>query len=88
MMVQNNNCNFLQWNCRGLCANREEIDLLINEHSPAAFCLQETFLKDNYQMSFKGYNSYFRNTETGHGGVAMLIKNSYIHSKIPLQTEL
>ena len=32
----------IQWNCRGLRSNREDIELLISKYSPAAICLQET----------------------------------------------
>ena len=35
----------IQWNCRGLRSNREDIELLISKYSPAAICLQETMLK-------------------------------------------
>ena len=34
----------IQWNCRGLRSNREEIEWLISKYSPAAICLQETLL--------------------------------------------
>ena len=34
----------IQWNCRGLRSNREDIELLISKYSPAAICLQETML--------------------------------------------
>ena len=37
----------LQWNCRSIKANVEELNLLINKHKPVAVCLQETFLKDS-----------------------------------------
>ena len=35
----------IQWNCRGLKSNFDELSLLINNHKPVAVCLQETFLK-------------------------------------------
>ena len=37
------NYNILQWNCRSIKANVEELNILINEQKPAAVCLQETF---------------------------------------------
>ena len=39
--------HILQWNCRSVKANFEELNLLINERKPVAVCLQETFLKDS-----------------------------------------
>ena len=35
----------IQWNCRGLRSNIEDIELLISKYSPAAICLQEIMLK-------------------------------------------
>ena len=37
--------SILQWNCRGLKANNNEILILTTLSSPTVFCLQETFLK-------------------------------------------
>ena len=42
--------HILQWNCRSVKANFEELNLLINEKKPVAFCLQETFLKDSESL--------------------------------------
>ena len=39
--------HILQWNCRSVKANYEELNLLINEKKPVAVSLQETFLKDS-----------------------------------------
>ena len=39
----------IQWNCRGIKANHEELLLLLKKYNPKIVCLQETFLKDiNY----------------------------------------
>ena len=37
--------SIIQWNCRGLKANYNEILILTTLLSPPVFCLQETFLK-------------------------------------------
>ena len=34
----------LQWNCRGIRANYEELLLLLNKSNPKIVCLQKTFL--------------------------------------------
>ena len=47
----------LQWNIRGLQANREELDLLFSNIDPTVICLQETFLKENKTINFKHYSS-------------------------------
>ena len=55
------NNNILQWNCRSIKANFEELKLLINEKKPVAVCLQETFLKDSDKFSLKYHSSYLKN---------------------------
>ena len=47
-----------QWNIRGLQANREELDMLLSHTQPSVICLQETFLKENKTITFKGYSSF------------------------------
>ena len=51
--------NILQWNCRSIKANFEELNLLLNEQKPVAVCLQETFLKDSDQFNLKYHSCYF-----------------------------
>ena len=38
--------SIIQWNCRGLRHNYNELKLLISSHNPIAVCLQETYLKN------------------------------------------
>ena len=71
-----------QWNCRGLRGSREEVELLIDEFSPAALCLQETMLKQGNEQTFKNHHAYYCSTLSGSGGVALLVKDTFIHSKI------
>ena len=78
----------IQWNCRGLRSNREDIELLIAKYSPAAICLQETFLKTNQLPTFKYYSAYYKSHVSGHGGVCILVKNSCIHSQVQFQADL
>ncbi len=82
------NHNFIQWNIRGLRANREELELLINKYSPAAICLQEVMLKEDNLQTFKNYTHYYCCTDSGRGGSGLLVKNNYFHSEIKLKTSL
>ena len=82
----------LQWNCRGLKANRSDIDLLISKYNPAAICIQETLI---HQTSFpiRGYVSHdlFASTDNNgrpHGGVALLVHSRYPQQEIDLNTTL
>ena len=77
----------IQWNCRGLRSNKEDIELLISKYSPAAICLQETMLKRDQIQTFKHYSAYYRNSN-GHGGVCVLVKNNFIHSQVQFQADL
>jgi len=48
--------NILQWNIRGLQANKEELDMLLSHTHPSIVFLQETILKKNKVITFKGYS--------------------------------
>ena len=95
------NPNIIQWNCCGLRSKRDDIQLLIQEHSLVAICLQETMLRrkknyedfdqnsnNKYHQSFKNHLSYYSSTPTGSGGVGIIVKDSILHRNIQLQTEL
>ena len=81
----------IQWNCRGLKANYDEISLLLQQHNPIALCLQETFLKDTDHVNFRRfstYNAYSNNVDRASGGVSIVVNAKAIHSVVPLQTNL
>ena len=78
----------IQWNCRGLRNNREDIELLISKYSPAAICLQETLLTPHQTQTFKHYSAYYKSGIHGHGGVCILVENSFIHSQVQFQADL
>ena len=72
----------IQWNCRGLRSDREDIELLISKYSPAAICLQETMLTPHQTQTFKHYSAYYKSGIHGHGGVCILVKDKFIHSQV------
>ena len=81
----------IQWNCRGLKPNYNELSLLISEYNPSVFCFQETFLKPDVNISLKGFNIYnYVHTECTRpcGGASVFVKSSFPQRKIDLQTEL
>ena len=72
------NNHILQWNCHSVKANFEELNLLINEKKPVAFCLQETFLKDTDKFTLKYHSCYFKHctdNDKASGGVAVIVEN-------------
>ena len=83
---------FLQWNIRGLQANREKLDMLLSHIQPSVICLQETFLKENKTITFKGYSLFhsFAPEINGipHGGSAILVSSSVPHTQLNLHTSL
>ena len=83
------NNTILQWNCRSIKANSEELNLLINEKKPVAVCLQETFLIDTDKFTLKYHSSYFKNfsgNDRASGGVAVIVNNSAPHHSVKLNT--
>ena len=83
--------SIVQWNCRGLKSNFDELSLLISEYKPVAVCLQETFLKKEDSISIKYhsmYNTYFADGNRARGGVTVVVNNSIPHRLIPLNTTL
>ena len=78
----------IQWNCRGLRNNREDIELLISKYSPAAICLQEILLTPHQTKTFKHYSAYYKSGIHGHRGVCILVKNKFIHSQVQFQADL
>ena len=85
--------NIIQWNCRGLRANYEELKSLLCDHKPIAVCLQETLLKEADKTSFKGYDLYNKTCTSDAdgraiGGSSILIKKDIPHEQIPLTSSL
>ena len=79
----------IQWNCRGLRANYNEVLLLVSSFTPSVFALQETHLKESDDVSLKNYSLYnFISTDNrrASGGASLAISNRVIHSQIPLNT--
>ena len=70
----------IQWNCRGLKPNYNEVSLLIYEYNPSVFCFQETFLKPDDNISLRGFNIYnYVHTDClrPSGGASIFVKSSF-----------
>ena len=82
----------LQWNCRGLKANRSDLDLLIAQYIPAIIYLQDTLVHHTYHQ-FRSHVSYDLQATTDnlgrpHGGVSLLVGLKIPHHQIALDTHL
>ena len=81
----------LQWNCRGIRANYEELQLLLNKYNPKVVCLQETFLKDKNQLNIKHFQLYNHLYKDGHrasGGVSILIRKDILLQQIDSELQV
>ena len=82
----------VQWNCRGLRANFDEIQILIQKFQPVLFSLQETQISDTCSVNLRQYSHFSITPPTGdarpHGGASLFIRNNIPHSQIKLNTTL
>ena len=82
----------IQFNCRGLKHNFNELKILISTHNPIAICLQETYLKDTDNIVFKDYSLYNRHAIVDNykatGGVSILVRNGIAHEELDINTNL
>ena len=81
----------VHWNCRALKPNYNEILLLLSLLKPSVFCLQETFLKQEDNINFKGFNLYnyiYTAGQKPSGGSSILVHSSYPQREIKLSTDL
>ena len=82
----------VQWNCRGLRANIDEVHILIQNFLPDIFSFQETLLNDTNPINFRKYTLLTSNPVIrdgrAHGGAALMINNNIPHSQIPITTNL
>ena len=65
----------IQWNCRGLRPNFDELSILVVKHNPLAVCLQETVRRINL------YHKCEETENRASGGVSILV-NQNIHQRI------
>ena len=81
----------IQCNCRGLKANDNEELILMSLFSPSVICLQETFLKESDNVSFRDFNMFNYICPDGQrawGGTSIMVKSSVPHSQFDLNTNL
>ena len=81
----------IQWNCRGLKSNYNEILLLLSLLSPSVFCLQETFLKTDDQLNNRDFNTYhyiYSEGQRPSGGSSILVHSSCPQREIKLGTNI
>ena len=83
--------SIMQWNCRGLKANYNEVLILMSLFSPSVICLQEPFLKQSDNVSFRDFNMFNYICPDGQrasGGTSIMVKASVPQSHFDLITNL
>lgn len=81
----------IQWNCRGLLRNYDDVYSLLDLHHPLAFCLQETHLNNNHTNILTRFQVFRRDRlHSSHtsGGVAIIVAKSTPCVEVPLNTTL
>ena len=84
--------SLLQWNCRGLRANFNELLILIQNHNPVAIALQELAIPHSYSFQNRHYSLFsslpLPSGTRSHGGAGILIRRNIPHSPLPLNNSL
>mgnify|MGYP000919765262 CR=1 FL=1 len=83
--------NIIQWNCRGLLKNLDDVYELLHSNQPSVMCLQETHLNSKHTNFLNSY-LVFRKDRDGctysSGGVAIVARKSLACHTIQLNTVL
>ncbi len=81
----------LQWNCRGLRANWEELQLLLWRFQTSVVCLEETIVGPLSPHPPAGYKAFYSSHDPDqgyHGGSAIFISSSLTCTVLPLNSPL
>ena len=79
----------IQWNCRGIRGNFNQLELLIAQHQPVAICLQETKLPVDKKLDITNFNPYHHpSTDELSGGVSIYISSKTPHRQIKIKTKV
>ena len=83
--------SIIQWNCRGIRANHEELQLLLEKYNPKVVCLQETFIKENNRINLNNYQAYnhlHKDRLRASGGVSILVRKDVPQNQISIDSDL
>ena len=81
----------LQWNCRGLRTNNQDLQGIIRWRNPAIVGLQETKLAPGMACAVKGYSVFRKDVAPqtiAHGGVLLAVHRSIPARQLPLRSSL
>lgn len=81
--------DMIQWNINGIKSHYEELQLLLTEHQPIIFAIQESHLKIDQQINIKNYDIHRKDRpdiQHASGGVATLVRKDTHSENVPLNT--
>ena len=81
----------LQWNCRGIKPNYQDLQATIRWRNPFIICLQETKLAPGMTCDIKGYAVFredVRSDTIAHGGVLVAVHHSLPARQLQLHSSL
>ena len=85
-----NNLHFMQWNCRGLLRNIDDVNHFMDELRPIALALQETHLRDHPPHVLRRHKVFRKDRlcSNSSGGVTVVVQSGVACSEVPLCTPL
>ena len=80
----------MQWNCRGLLRNIDDVNSFFDELRPVAICLQETHLTDSHTQVLRHHQVFRKDRHSSNpsGGVAVVVQSGVACAQVPLQISL
>ena len=81
----------LQWNCRGIKSNYQDLQTVLRWRNSIVICLQETKLAPDTPCAIKGYAVFredVRSDTISHGGVLLAVHHSLPARRLQLHTSL
>lgn len=76
----------LQWNCRSVRAQRDELLMLISDHNPHIIVLCETWLKEIQSFFIRNYKIVRKDRQDGYGGVLIACRNDVLANTLTINT--
>ena len=92
-MEPNKSKSIVQWNCRGIRPNFEEIKNLVSNFRLYILALQETHFKDSDNVNIRVFDHYFKTRMSevngrATGGCSIFVKKCIPHEVLELDREL
>lgn len=78
----------LQWNCRGLRANYNDLLVLLSNIQPSVCCLQELKTPPTYSFPNRQYSFYTSSTNNNYSDAGILVNKTIPHKPVSISTNI